>query len=172
MVNLKASEVRAFFEANIIGFSPHSLINFEEGLPLLGHGIQSLFKNQLLDIAKFDFVMGAEEDYNPANIDLLSREKDARVNMAHSMGTLHLMEMFVDKVSRVYEDYRGPFSLSPSAGKGIARRMLTNVKSDTTSWMAAKMEVRHSLLPNWENKDALTLLMSTLWCQIFFRKMP
>ena len=148
IISLKASDVRAFFEANTINFSPYSLIDFEEGLPFLGHGIQSLFKDQLLDIAKFDSIMGAKEDNYPAHNDLLSREKDTRIDMIHSMGTVHLMEMFVDKVSLVHEDYRGPLSLSPSAGRGIAKKMLTNLKNDTISWMATKMEVRRSLLPN------------------------
>ena len=112
--------------------------------------------------------MGAKEDSYPAHNDLLSREKDTRLDMIHSLGTVHLMEMFVDKVSLVHENYRGPLRLSPSAGRGIAKRMLTNVKNDTISWMAAKMEVRRSLLPNWENQDALTLLMSTLWCPDIF----
>ena len=168
IASLKASDVRPFFEANTINFSPYSHINFDEGLPFVGQGIQSLSKDQLLDIAKFDSIMGAAEDNYPAHNDLLERERDTRLDMIHSLGTVHLMEMFVDKVSLVHESYRGPLRLSPSEGKGIAKRMLTNVKNDTISWMAAKMEVRRSLLPNWKNQDALTLLMSTLWCPDIF----
>ena len=168
LIRLKEDDVRALFNVNTINFSPYPLINFTSGFPLMEQGIQSFSKDEYLDIPMFDIIMGAEEDGYPVHIDLLSREKEARLDMVHTLGTVHLMEMFVDKVALVHEDHRDPLRLSPSAGKGIAKRMLVNVKNDTISWMAAKMEVRLSLLPNKSNLDVLNMLKSTLWCPDIF----
>ena len=53
--------------------------------------------------------------------------------------------------------------LCPKTGLGITKRMLVNIKTDTIRWMVAKMQVRRSLLPNYQNFDVLNMLRFSLW---------
>ena len=48
--------------------------------------------------------------------------------------------------------------------------MLVNVKNDTIRWMVAKMQVRRSLLPNYQNFDVLNMLRFSLWGPGIFPK--
>ena len=151
-------------------FSTHSVINFTSGFPLSDHDFQSFSKDRYLDIPNFDRCMGDEQASYPAHNRLLSREKEARLNLAHTLGTIHLMEMLINQVTLVSADLEDPSRLPTNAAKGIAKRLLVNVKNDTIRWMAAKMEVRLSLLYNKGNLDVVQLLRSTLWCPDIFPK--
>ena len=170
LVYLKIDDFRALFDVSSCNFSTHSVINFTSGFPLSDHGFQSFSKDKYLDIPNFDRSMGDEQANYPAHNQLLSREKEARLNMAHTLGTIHLMEMLVNQVALVSEDLEDPSRLSTNAAKGIAKRLLVNVKNDTIRWMTAKMEVRLSLLYNKGNLDVVQLLRSTLWCPDIFPK--
>ena len=67
---------------------------------------------------------------------LLVKEKEARLNLLPTIGTVHFMELFVNKVALISEQERSSIKLCPKTGKGIAKRILVNIKNDTIRWMA------------------------------------
>ena len=87
----------------------------------------------------------------PSN--LLLQEKETRLAVVHTIGTTHLMQLYIKKFTQVPEEHRNPLKLCPKTGLGIAKRMLVNIKNDTIRWMVAKMKVRRSLLPSLQNFD-------------------
>ena len=100
----------------------------------------------------------------------LQRRADDRLNLLHTIGTLHLMELFVNKVEQISEQERSSIKLCPKTGKGIAKRMLVNIKNDTIKWMMSKMMVRRNLLPNIRNFNVLNMLRFSMWGPGIFPK--
>ena len=68
------------------------------------------------------------------------------------------MELFVNKVERISEQERSSIKLCPKTGKGIAKRMLVNIKNDTIKWMMSKMMIRRNLLLNIRNFNVFNML--------------
>ena len=128
------------------------------------------FKNENLDIRKFEALLGTYDRGYSVPTNFLLKEKEARLALLHTIGTLHLMELYVGKVAQVPEEHRNPLKLCPKTGLGIAKRMLVNIKNDTIRWMVAKMQVRRSLLPSLQNFDVLNMLRFSLWGLEIFPK--
>ena len=100
---------------------------------------------------------------------LLNKEKEDRLSLLHTMGTLHLMELFVNKVEKVFEQERSTIKLCPKAGKGITKRILVNRINDAIKWMS-KIMVRRHFLPNMRNYNVLNMSRFLLWGPSIFPK--
>ena len=170
LVHMKEEDLRAHFTKHAKNFSTHTFINFLTGFTLSDQEFASFTKDEPLDVRRFEALLGTyDRGYSVAN-NLLLREKEARLSLLHTIGTVHLMELYVGKVAQVPEEHRNPIKLCPKTGNGIAKRMLVNVKNDAIRWMVAKMQVRRSLLPNYQNFDVLNMLRFSLWGPDIFPK--
>ena len=74
-----------------------------------------------LNIRRFEILLGSIYGGYDIPTDLLNKEKADRLNLFHTLGTVHLMEKFVQKVERVSDQERNAHKLCPKTGQGITK---------------------------------------------------
>ena len=92
------------------------------------------------------------------------------MKMLHTMGTVHLTELYGNQVNLIPEEHRKRVQVTPDVAKGLAQRMLVNVKHDVTDWVLTKMDLRRSVLPRYRNYSVLFMLKQTMWSPDLFPK--
>ena len=142
LLSTTEDEVMEHFEKQCNLFNAHSYINFVTGFELTNKLYARFVQDKELNIRNFEKQVGSYHNGYSVPEDLLNTEKRCRLHLLHTISTVHMMEQFVQKVELVSETERENAKLCPLAGEGLTKRMLTNVKVDSFTWMKAKLEVR------------------------------
>ena len=169
-VSMKEDEIRSYYTEHSKMFSPHTYINFVTGFPLSNQEFARFAQDKPIDIREFEAELGSYHGGFTVPNKLLIKEQEDRRNLCHTLGTVHLMELFVQKVEKVSEQERRSLKLCPKTGKAINKRLLVNLKHDTIKWMMSKLAVRKNILPNHSNHHVLAMLRSSLWGPSLFSK--
>ena len=94
-VHLKEETVRAHFLKHAKNFTPHTLINFVSGFILTDQEFAAFTKDEVLDVRKFEALLGTYDNGYSVPLLLLQMEKEVRLTLLHTFGTLHLFELYV-----------------------------------------------------------------------------
>ena len=106
LVHMKEEDLRAHFTKHAKNFYDHTFINFLTGFTLMDQEFSSFTKDEPLDVRRFESLLGTyDRGYSVAN-NLLLREKEARLSLLHTIGMVHLMELYVGKVAQVLEEHK------------------------------------------------------------------
>ena len=128
---MKEEDIRVHFTKYSKNFTPHFFFNFITGFILTDQEFAKFAQDEVLCVRAFEALLGTYDRGYSVSKDLLQKEKETRLNLLHTIGTVHLQELFVNKVALVPEEQRNSIKLCPKMGKGIAKRMLVNIKNDT-----------------------------------------
>ena len=151
-------------------FDAHTYINFTGGFLLTETEFSEFAQNADLNIRHFEKYLGSHDQSYKVNKKLLTQEKEARLMLLHTIGTVHLQELHINQLELLPEKEKTKINLQTNSARGIAKRILVNIKNDTTTWMLAKMRVRRNLLHNFRNRNVLLMLRHTMWSPDIFPK--
>ena len=100
---MKEEEIRTYFSDHSKMFSPHAFINFVTGFTLTNQEFATFVQPKPLNVRDFEAQLGSYHGGFTVPTKLLNKEMEDRLNLLHTMGTLHLMELFVQRVEKVSE---------------------------------------------------------------------
>ena len=99
---------------------------------------------------------------------LLTSEREARKRVINTMTSLHLLDLFGEKIDSIDEHIKRTTKLSSLQTKAIARTILPNLKFTVMHWMITKMKIRKAVLKDHTQSNNLKLLRSSLWDENLF----
>ena len=120
-------------------FQAHTYINFTGGFILTEEEFSKFTQDKPVDMRNFEKYLGTYNRAYSANTTKARKEQMAKMKMLHTMGTVHLTELYGNQVNSIPEEHRKRAQVTPDVAKGLAKRMLVNVKHDVCDWVLAKM---------------------------------
>ena len=153
-------------------FDSISVINLDKGWPFQENDYMEWAKDRILSLEDFkDYIRFDAFDTSSCTSDLLNKERESRKLLVNQFTSLHLMELYSNKVGRLDDNTKAKNQISSEEGKAIAQTMLPTVKHLLAQWMQAKMEVRKALLSknSWLGHVSW-ILKSSLWDSAIFPK--
>ena len=100
---MKEEEISKYFTEHSKMFAPHAFINFVTGFTLTNQEFARFVEPKPLDVRDFEVQLGSHYGGFTVPTKLLNKEMEDRLHLLHTITTLHLMELFVQKVERVSE---------------------------------------------------------------------
>ena len=150
-------------------FDAVSLADFTSGWNISSSSFVAFAKDQELVVKALNRQLNINVNFNVAK-HLLTQERDAKRRIVNTLTSLHLLDLFSEKIDSMDEHIKRTTRLSSSQTKAIARTMLPNFKGNIITWMIAKMRVRKAVLKNHSHSNNLKLLRSSLWDEHLFPK--
>ena len=162
-MSMRLEDVEKYIIKHSKCFLPHGYINLVTGFSLSNQEYAKFLQDEPLSVRNFESQVGSIHGCYSVPINLLTKEKEDKAKMFHTISTIHLLEEFVTKVERVSDKEKTAIRLCPKTGRGITKRLLVNVKNDVVTWMTSKMAVRKHLTPNMSIHNVILMLESPLW---------
>ena len=150
-------------------FNPVTLADFTSGWNLSSSSFVAFAKDKDLVVKSLNRQLNINVNFNVSQ-QILTAERDARRRLVDTLTSLHLLDLYGEKIDSIDEHIKRVTRLSSSQTKAIARTMLPNLKMNIINWKYAKMKVRKSVLKDHTNSNNLVLLKSSMWDENLFPK--
>ena len=148
-------------------FDSMSIADYTSGWDLSSSSFVAFAKDQDLVIKNINQQLNININFIvPKN--LLTHEREARKRVVNTMTSLHLLDLFGEKIDSIDEHIKRATRISSLQTKAIARTILPNLKFTIITWMIAKMKIRKTVLKDHTQSNNLKLLRSSLWDENLF----